>query len=151
LFPKILHELFAILRELCTLGFVSQFPLLVFGLSLGVSGFNFRFPEFFEREMLCLSAAPFLPPRHHSFMFFIYPHRPVRGFDGCVCSPCVSPMTWTWLLVAMLAITGCGNGGSPAMAPGAVPIITAQPASATIPLDSAAVLTVAATGTGPLS
>jgi hypothetical protein len=37
------------------------------------------------------------------------------------------------------------------MAPGAAPMITAQPASATIPLDSAAMLTVAATGTGPLS
>jgi hypothetical protein len=37
------------------------------------------------------------------------------------------------------------------MAPGAAPIIAAQPASATIPLDSAAMLTVAATGTGPLS
>jgi hypothetical protein len=37
------------------------------------------------------------------------------------------------------------------MAPGAAPMITAQPASAKIPLDSAAMLMVAATGTGPLS
>jgi hypothetical protein len=45
---KIVRELFAFLREVCTLGFVSQFPLLVFVLSLGVLRFNFRFPEVFR-------------------------------------------------------------------------------------------------------
>lgn len=75
----------------------------------------------------------------------------MRAFDCSSCSPCGSRITWTSLLVAMFAITGCGSGGSSATAPGGVPTITAQPANATIPLDSAATLTVAAVGTGPLS
>lgn len=48
-------------------------------------------------------------------------------------------------------MAGCGSGGSPATAPGVAPTITAQPANATVPLDSATTLTVAATGNGPLS
>jgi hypothetical protein len=48
-------------------------------------------------------------------------------------------------------MTGCGSGGSPTTAPGLAPTITAQPASATVPLESAATLIVAATGSGPLS
>jgi hypothetical protein len=46
-----------------------------------------------------MSAAPFLSPSTPLFYVFIYTRRPMRAFDCCVCSPCVSPMTWTWLLV----------------------------------------------------
>lgn len=67
------------------------------------------------------------------------------------CSPCVSGIAWTSLLVTIFAMAGCGSGGSPATVPGVAPTIVAQPANAAIPLDSAATLAVSATGTGPLS
>jgi hypothetical protein len=69
------------------------------------------------------------------------------------CFDCCPSVLWTWipLLVTTLAMTGCGTGGSPATIPGQAPTIATEPASATIPLGSAATLTVAATGTGPLN
>lgn len=72
----------------------------------------------------------------------------MRAFD---CSPCVSGIAGTSLLLTIFAMAGCGNGVSPATASGLAPTIVAQPASATIPLDSAATLAVSATGTGSLS
>lgn len=70
------------------------------------------------------------------------------GFvNGCVRS-CA---TWVALLLPAFGMAGCGSGGAPATVPGVAPTITLQPASATVPLGSAATLTVAAAGSGPLS
>jgi hypothetical protein len=55
------------------------------------------------------------------------------------------------LLIAVFAMVGCGSGKSSPMPSGNAPTITIQPASAVIPLDSSATLSVSATGTGPLS
>ena len=76
------------------------------------------------------------------------------GFRNICCdfvrSSCASPAVSAMLLSAALVMTGCGSGTSTTTPPGDAPVIATQPASAVIPLGSAATLTVAATGTGPL-
>jgi hypothetical protein len=55
------------------------------------------------------------------------------------------------LLITVFAMVGCGSGKSSPTPSGNAPTITTQPASAVIPLDSSATLSLSAMGTGPLS
>jgi hypothetical protein len=60
---------------------------------------------------------------------------------------------WKALLpMAALAMSGCGgNQSTPPKVEGTAPVITMQPASAVVPLGASATLSVAATGSDPLS
>jgi hypothetical protein len=70
--------------------------------------------------------------------------------NGSVRFSCVSSALSAVVLIAVFWMVGCGSGGSSPVQSGQTPMITTQPASAVIPLDSAATVSVSATGTGPL-
>jgi hypothetical protein len=76
---------------------------------------------------------------------------PCNVLSGSVRFSCVSSALSAVLLIVVFAMVGCGSGGSSPMPSGQAPTISAQPASAVIPLDSSATLSVSAAGTGPLS